>query len=194
MVDASHQSMDSDWCLVLRHAHLDVFNTITHQVGVFTKKLTCLNSVHRVYKATHSHPQKLSEAFSQLIMYFTYVFLGFVWLASSRVLLNRYALPFFLLMSVIFGRLATRMILAHVTKMPFPNLYSTLSPLLIGSLLSLCSRVFGWETLLGDWEGLYVYGLLIVTMGYHLNWCRRVVVAFCHHLDIYCFRLKPKRV
>ena len=156
--------------------------------------------------ACSPHPMKLKQAFQQLIMYFTFVMLGWIWLYTSPVILERFTVLFFLCMSIVFGKMATHMILAHVTHMSFPNLYWNLLSLFLGTLISILTRYFDikWSAFLLNssslfisiesiesiqWEGFYLSFMLFYEISSHLNWSRKVIDGFCKHLGISCFTI-----
>ncbi|CAJ0747214.1 24263_t:CDS:2, partial [Entrophospora sp. SA101] len=81
----------------------------------------------------------------QLFAMALYSFCGYLWLSSpnSYILKNQHFILFTMTAGVVFGRIATKIILSHLTKIPFPMYTVLLIPLFLGAILTNCPRFFG---------------------------------------------------
>lgn len=123
------------------------------------------------------------------------VFTGSIvaWLGSddSNLLRDNHLVLFCLTMSLVFGRLTTKIILHHLTRQPFPYYTVLLLPLAGGAVLANLPR-FGCDAITSDSELLYLqayFGFALIVYG---NWAWRVIDNICRFLDINCLTIKPK--
>ncbi|CAG8482114.1 11282_t:CDS:2 [Diversispora eburnea] len=110
-----------------------------------------------------------SEALSQLISITIYSFSTYLWLSSpnSYIFRDKHFILFAMTIGIVFGRMATKIILAHLTKMPFPNK----------------------EILTPEFEHYYLWAYFIFTAVAYLHWAFLVIDRFCAYLKIKCFRI-----
>ncbi|KAJ3036806.1 hypothetical protein HDV00_002359 [Rhizophlyctis rosea] len=164
-----------------------VFLMITTQIPV---------SVWRVYEACRSKGLSFRRA-----MWGTVPFLWFVggvvgWLGSplSGVLEEGHLVLFLSTTGVIFGRIATLIILSHVTHQPYPTFSHLLIPLILGTTLVNAPFLFGISPILTP-EGEYYYlvAFFLWAVGSYLHWATVVIDRFCTHLGIECFRIPYKK-
>ncbi|KAJ3372965.1 hypothetical protein GGF31_001502 [Allomyces arbusculus] len=155
-------------------------------------------SLLAVYKVCQSPQRKCSfrEALLQVVPMAVFLTCNALWLASKySVALEQHTILFIVANGIVFGRMATKIILAHVTKMPFP-MYSTnlLIPLAIGTVLVCAPYVLGGFVLLTPTlETLFLYGYFAAAAWNYLHWAQIVISQFCAFLDIYCLRIKHRR-
>lgn len=121
------------------------------------------------------------------------VFTGSIvaWLGSddSNLLKDNHLVLFCLTMSLVFGRLTTKIILHHLTRQPFPYYTVLLLPLAGGAVLAHLPR-FGYEAITSESELLYLqvyFGFALIVYG---NWAWRVIDNICRFLDINCLTIK----
>lgn len=117
------------------------------------------------------------------------------WLGSphSHLLKDNHLVLFCLTMSLVFGRLTTKIILHHLTRQPFPFFTVMLIPLVGGAILVNLPR-FGLDAIEPEYEHLYLqgyYGFALIVYG---NWAWRVIDAICRFLDINCLTIKKSKV
>lgn len=118
------------------------------------------------------------------------------WLGSeySHLLEDNHLVLFCLTMSLVFGRLTTKIILHHLTRQPFPYFTVVLLPLVGGAILAHLPRL-GYEPITPEFELLYLqayFGFAAIVYG---NWAWRVIDNICRFLDIHCLTIKsPKAV
>ncbi|KAL7750459.1 hypothetical protein RI367_004233 [Sorochytrium milnesiophthora] len=150
-------------------------------------------SLNAVYKVCNSPQRKASfgTAVMQLIPMGIFLASCAAWLASPySIALKQHYIVFLMANGVVFGRMATKIILAHVTKMPFP-VFSTnmLIPLAIGAILVNLPFITGFTILPPAAETAFIWIFCIVAFANYLHWAFLVIDKFCRHLGIYCFRL-----
>lgn len=114
------------------------------------------------------------------------------WLGSpnSHILKDNHLVLFCLTMSLVFGRLTTKIILHHLTRQPFPYWTVLLLPLLGGAILSNIDQV-GFEPMTRSFEHSYLIAYFIFAFVVYSNWAWKVIQAICGFLDINCLTIKP---
>ncbi|KAI5798969.1 CDP-alcohol phosphatidyltransferase-domain-containing protein [Geopyxis carbonaria] len=115
------------------------------------------------------------------------------WLYSPTTTLleeNRLVL-FCVTMSFVFGRMTTKIILAHLTKQPFPYWTVLLTPLLGGAVLANLPLV-GLPRISAFYELWYLRGYFVFAVIIYFQWAIRVINGICGYLGIQCLRITPK--
>lgn len=109
------------------------------------------------------------------------------WLTSpnSIVLSENHIVLFALSMSLMFARVTTSIILAHLTRQPFPYWSTSMYPLFVGGVLF---RFLSAPT----FELFYLWGYFVLDLIYFGVYASRVIDTFCRFLDINCFTIKKK--
>ncbi|KAJ1510390.1 hypothetical protein HMI55_007012 [Coelomomyces lativittatus] len=155
-------------------------------------------SISKVYLQCRSPHRKYSfrSAMLQLVPMGLFLTCNSLWLTSpfSTAMKNHFIL-FIVANGVVFGRMATKIILAHVTKMPFP-MFSTnmLFPLIIGTTLIRLPHFTGSVILSPHSESIFIYCYFIAAILNYFHWALLVIHRFCEHLDIFCLTLKQKNI
>ncbi|KAG1062774.1 hypothetical protein G6F42_027347 [Rhizopus arrhizus] len=74
----------------------------------------------------------------------TYIVSLYFWVMSpySTILTHRHFILFAITTGIVFGRMATKVILAHLTKSKFPKFTVLLIPLIVGATLTNIPVVF----------------------------------------------------
>lgn len=112
------------------------------------------------------------------------------WLGSphSFILRNNHLILFCSVLSLVFGRMTTKIILHYLTHHPFPMWTFTLLPLCLGALF-VNRPFFGFEAVGPEFELWYVriYGIYAAVL--YFRWAYFVIEAFCSHLKISCFTI-----
>ncbi|KAG0316823.1 hypothetical protein BG000_004705 [Podila horticola] len=90
--------------------------------------------------------------------------------------------------------MATKIILAHVTKMPFPYFTVQLVPLILGAFIVNVPVVFGSEPIFSaDSEYYYLIAYFIFVTVAYAQWALFVIDRFCTYLGIKCLSIpRPK--
>lgn len=115
------------------------------------------------------------------------------WLGSddSHLLQDNHLTLFCLTLSLVFGRLTTKIILHHLTRQPFPYWTILLLPLVGGAVLANLSRL-GVDPVSPDFEYLYLQAYFVFALVVYGNWAWRVISSICKFLDINCLTIKHK--
>ncbi|KAK9381485.1 CDP-alcohol phosphatidyltransferase-domain-containing protein [Kockiozyma suomiensis] len=115
------------------------------------------------------------------------------WFGSeySDILYRNHLVLFALTTSFAFGRVTTKIILAHLTLQPFPYWTIMMVPIYVAPFLFyVFPRVFGINLFLGKFEVAYLWGYFFFASAYFLSWARIVIDAICDYLGINCFTIK----
>ena len=116
------------------------------------------------------------------------------WLYSphSHLLKEEHLVLFCLTMSFVFGRMTTKIILAHLTRQPFPYWTVMLAPLLVGAAL-VNAPYFGFPGPTAASEVMYLRAYFVFAMIVYLRWALLVINSICSYLEINCLTITPKR-
>lgn len=117
--------------------------------------------------------------------------IGF-WIYSpySYIQSDNHLVLFCCTMSFVFGRMTTKMILAHLTRQPFPYWTVMLTPLVGGALLTNLPRLgplFGNEPFLAPSahvELMYLWAYFFFAAVVYFRWAYLVINAICNFLGI----------
>jgi ethanolaminephosphotransferase len=90
----------------------------------------------------------------------------------------------------VFGRVATKIILAHLTRMPFPWFTVMMLPLVGGALLVNAPFLLNGRILLSpEHEFYYLTAFALFATVAYGHWALLVIDRFCSHLGIRCLRI-----
>lgn len=117
-----------------------------------------------------------------------------LWLGSpwTHLLRDNHLVLFCVTLSFVFGRMTTKIILAHLTKQPFPYWTVLLAPLVGGAALSQIPPRLGWQPVTAQFELVYLYGYCLFAIIVYFRWAVLVINAICGYLGIHCLRITPK--
>lgn len=112
------------------------------------------------------------------------------WLYSpySTLMDENHLVLFCVTMSFVFGRMTTKMILAHLTKQPFPYWTVMLWPLIGGALIGNLPR-FGLPAVTAQFEHLYLWAYLAFAFVVYSRWAWLVTTSICDFLGINCLTI-----
>ncbi|KAK6949398.1 hypothetical protein Daesc_009473 [Daldinia eschscholtzii] len=112
------------------------------------------------------------------------------WLYSpySTLRSENHLVLFCLTMSLVFGRMTTKMILAHLTRQPFPYWTVMLAPLVGGAFLGNLPR-FGLPAISADLEHYYLWAYFIFAFIVYFRWAYLVTTSICNFLGINCLTI-----
>lgn len=112
------------------------------------------------------------------------------WLYSphSSLLRDNRLVLFCVTMSFVFGRMTTKIILAHLTRQPFPYWTVMLVPLVGGAVLSNLPRI-GLLGISAEIELWYLRGYLVFAMIVYFRWALLVINSICAYLGINCLTI-----
>ncbi|ORX91021.1 hypothetical protein K493DRAFT_356123 [Basidiobolus meristosporus CBS 931.73] len=103
--------------------------------------------------------------------------------------------PFMIYCGCSFGYMAGRIILAHVTKAPFPFPHRVYIPLILGSLKAPLPAYFNWNSLFPmEYEYHYILLALAYSIAIYAHFAISVICEVCDYFDIWCLSIKhPKK-
>ncbi|KAL1879321.1 hypothetical protein VTK73DRAFT_7158 [Phialemonium thermophilum] len=112
------------------------------------------------------------------------------WLYSphSTLMAENHLVLFCLTMAFVFGRMTTKMILAHLTRQPFPFWTVMLWPLIGGALIGNLP-IFGLPPVSAKVELLYLWAYFFFAMVVYFRWAYLVTTSICEFLGINCLTI-----
>jgi len=115
------------------------------------------------------------------------------WLYSpySTLMRENRLVLFCLTMSFVFGRMTTKIILAHLTRQPFPYWTVMLVPLIGGAILGNLPR-FGLAPVSVEVELWYLRGYFVFALVAYFRWAILVINSICAYLEINCLTITKK--
>ncbi|GAA5973021.1 hypothetical protein JCM21900_003527 [Sporobolomyces salmonicolor] len=133
----------------------------------------------------------ITEAFFQLVPMLGFSLLAAAWVLSpkSRVLKEGYLEEFALVVCFLFGHLSSKIILAQLTRGPFPYSWILLLPLFIPAV-GINSPYLGLPALLPpSFEPLYLHYTLFLALASYGVAAHKIISAFCDFLGIKCLTI-----
>lgn len=190
------------WDLPLSHAFgfkqilgdlsfLDIWGPLVLSAFVFAHVPPC---VKHVVQARRARGQAVAPVFLGWIPLIVFVASLLAWLGSpdSVVLKGNHLCLMCLTLSFVFGRMTTKIILAHLTRQPFPYWTVLLVPLVGGAVLANIRR-FGYEPVSATTEVTYLWAYLVFSMVAYFRWAYLVITAICGHLGINCLTIPREK-
>ncbi|OZJ02581.1 hypothetical protein BZG36_04189 [Bifiguratus adelaidae] len=156
----------------------------------------CFMAVYRVCKAKNK--SFLYIAIVENVPIVVYTLSGYAWLASpySYIFRHEHFILFAVTVGIVFGRIATKIILAHVTKSAFPMFTILQVPLVAGAIIMNLPVYLDIEPIL-DAQGEYRYlqAFFCFAVLAYANWAYLVIDRFCNYLGIKCLSIPypPKK-
>ena len=150
----------------------------------------CINNVA---KARRRQGLPLAPVFWEWTPIIVYSLSCGAWLYSpdSHLLEDERLILFCITMSFVFGRMTTKIILAHLTRQPFPYWTVMLVPLVGGAILANISHL-GFEPLTATQELWYLRGYCGFALVVYLRWALLVITSICAYLDINCLTITDR--
>lgn len=150
-----------------------------------------------VYQECRKKGTSYTEALMQLFPMAAGTLCVAMWLFSrhSSVQTSNFIL-FFTTVGIVFGKMATKIIYAHVAKCPFPLYTGMMLPLIFGSISMFAAHFFipshYTETVVLA-EKTYLWSYLLMCIIGYSNWIYHTIHSICLHCDIFCFQIKAKK-
>lgn len=150
--------------------------------GLFVHIPGCIK---HVIEARRRQNLPIAPVFLEWTPFAVYFFSIGLWLYSpfSTLRSENHLVLFCLTMSFVFGRMTTKMILAHLTRQPFPYWTVMLFPLVGGAVLCNLPRL-GLPALSAEVELAYLWGYFVFAMIAYFRWAFLVTGAICNYLGI----------
>jgi len=116
------------------------------------------------------------------------------WLGSpdSALLKDNHLALLCLTLSFVFGRMTTKIILAHLTHQPFPYWTILLAPLIGGAVLANI-RHLGLQPVSADFELWYLRAYFVFAMIVYFRWAVLVIDSICRYLGINCLTIPEEK-
>jgi ethanolaminephosphotransferase len=141
--------------------------------------------VYHVVKARRARNLPIAPVFLEWTPMTVYTLAIGAWLYSpySTLMAENHLVLFCLTMSFVFGRMTTKMILAHLTRQPFPYWTVMLFPLVGGAVIGNLPR-FGLPQISAEMEHYYLLAYFIFALIAYFRWAYLVVTSICDFLGI----------
>lgn len=149
--------------------------------------------VINVVKARRANNLPVTPVFLDWTPMAVYVAAIGTWLYSpySTLMRENRLVLFCLTMSFVFGRMTTKIILAHLTRQPFPYWTVMLVPLIGGAVLGNLPRV-GLPAVNASLELWYLRAYFLFAVIVYFRWAFLVINSICNYLGINCLTITEK--
>ena len=149
--------------------------------------------VYNVVKARRKQGLRVAPVFLEWTPIAVYTASICAWLYSphSTLMRENHLVLFCLTMSFVFGRMTTKIILAHLTRQPFPYWTVMLIPLVGGAVLGNLPRI-GLSPVSAEVELWYLRAYLVFAMVVYFRWALLVIDSICAYLGINCLTITKK--
>ncbi|CAM1504676.1 Fc.00g022670.m01.CDS01 [Cosmosporella sp. VM-42] len=149
---------------------------------VFTQIPFC---VVNVVQARRKRGEPVAPVFLEWTPMAVYTISIALWVFSpySTLMPENHLMLFCLTMAFVFGRLTTKMILAHLTHQPFPYWTVMLIPLVGGAILGNLPRI-GLPQVSAKFEYYYLWAYFFFSLVVYFRWAFLVVTSICNYLGI----------
>jgi len=150
--------------------------------------------VVNVIRARRSRNEPVLPVFLEWTPMLIYTAATAAWFSSPWTYLlkeNRVVL-FCLTQSFVFGRMTTKIILAHLTKQAFPYWTVLMVPLVGGALLSNLPRL-GFQPVSAGFELAYLRAYFVFAVVVYFRWALLVIKSICRYLGINCLTIPMEK-
>lgn len=146
--------------------------------------------VYHVIKARQAKNLPVLPVFLEWTPMAVYTFSIGIWIFSphSTLMDENHLVLFCLTMSFVFGRMTTKIILAHLTRQPFPYWTVMLWPLLGGAVLGNLPRL-GFPAVTPNVEVWYLRAYFVFATIAYFRWAYLVISSICNYLGISCLTI-----
>ena len=150
----------------------------------------CILNVARARKAQNL---PLAPVFLEWTPIVIFTFSIGAWLYSpfSTLMENNRLVLFCLTMSFVFGRMTTKIILAHLTRQPFPYWTIMLAPL-VGGAAIVNLPYLGFARIGVETELWYLRAYFVFAVVVYFRWALLVINSICAYLGINCLTITDK--
>ncbi|GAB7363507.1 hypothetical protein MBLNU230_g3776t1 [Neophaeotheca triangularis] len=150
--------------------------------------------VINVIKARRAQNLPILPVFLEWTPMLVFVSSLMAWLGSpySHILRDNHLALLCLTLSFVFGRMTTKIILAHLTRQPFPWWTSLIIPLVFGALAANAPRL-GFPAFSAELELYYLWAYFALATVVYFRWAYLVINAICNYLGIRCFTVPEDR-
>ncbi|KAI9712263.1 MAG: hypothetical protein M1828_001706 [Chrysothrix sp. TS-e1954] len=165
--------------------------------GAVVLVFNTIQSSLNVMQARRKRKEDPVEAFTGFLPFLSAWTLipAYLWLQPT--ILKHHLIPFVLFVGLVNAYSVGQIIVAHLTKAPFPYQNILLLPLLFGVVDSLGPSVesllgIGWPSALGDsiYQVAFMFMCLGLAVGVYGTFVIDVIFAICDYMDIWCLTIK----
>jgi ethanolaminephosphotransferase len=141
--------------------------------------------VYNVVKARRAKGLPVAPVFLEWTPMIIYTVSIGAWAFSphSTLMEENHLVLFCLTLSFVFGRMTTKMILAHLTRQPFPFWTHMITPLVGGAIIGNLP-VFGFPKISAEVELAYLWAYFFFAMIVYFRWAYLVITSICNFLGI----------
>jgi ethanolaminephosphotransferase len=157
-------------------------------IGFFVAHLpSCIYNVAKARQAKNLPLPPLLLEWTPMVL-FTGSLMAWIGSPYSHMLQDNHLCLLCLTLSCVFGRMTTKIILAHLTRQPFPYWTGLLLPLLGGAVL-VNLPYLGFEPVTADLERNYLWAYFAISVIVYFRWAYLVINAICEYLNIQCLTI-----
>jgi len=151
--------------------------------------------VLNVARARHKQGLSVKPLFLEWFPMIVYTGSCMAWLGSphSHLLKDNHLILFCLTMSLVFGRMTTKIILAHLTRQPFPYWTVMLAPLVGGAVIAWLP-LFGFDAVDPVIELRYLQAYFVFASVVYGRWAYLVITTICRYLGINALTIPRKKL
>lgn len=147
-----------------------------------------------VARARRAQKLPLAPVFLDWIPMIIYTTATCFWVFSpnSIILRHNHLMLFCLTQSFVFGRMTTKIILAHLTRQPFPYWTVLMTPLVGGAIGVNLDRL-GLPNMTPEIELYWLYSYFLFAIVVYFRWAYLVITSICDYLGINCFTIPSEK-
>ncbi|KAF3218798.1 hypothetical protein TWF106_007322 [Orbilia oligospora] len=147
--------------------------------------------VKNVVSARRAQGLPVLPVFLEWTPILTFTAAGCAWAFSPYTTLRseNHIVLFCLTLSFAFGRMTTKVILAHLLRQPFPYWTVMLVPLIGGAFLVNTPPLLGYGTISAGLELWYLRGYFVFALVVYFNWAVKTIDMICGYLGIKCLTI-----
>jgi len=151
---------------------------------------------YSVYKACKKNGENFLNALTSTLPFFVFSAATYLWVSSpNSTVLTDHQILFTLTYGIVFGRIATDIILAHVSGRPYPKFTFLIFPIIVGAILVNIPSLFHCGVILNPTEELiFLWVIFGICCVFYFHWAISIIRRFCKFLDINCLTIKHRVV
>ncbi|ORX46677.1 hypothetical protein BCR36DRAFT_356789 [Piromyces finnis] len=149
-----------------------------------------------VYKACKKNGEKFTNALTSTLPFLIFAASTYLWVSSpNSTVLTDHQILFTLTYGIVFGRIATDIILAHVSGRSYPKFTFLILPIIIGAILVNIPSLFHCGVILNSTgELIFLWVVFGICCVFYFHWALSIIRRFCKFLDINCLTIKHRVV
>ncbi|KAI9261908.1 hypothetical protein EDC94DRAFT_519308 [Helicostylum pulchrum] len=166
---------------------IDIYMWFIAIMFVFTHVPVCFYAMYKACRANNK-PYIRSMIWDNWAIV-VYVASYYLWITSpySYILSNEHFAIYLLAIGIVFGRICSKIILAHLTKSESPMPTGLLIPLVLGAFITNLPIYTSIEPIFtAETEYIYIVGYFFLALVLYLRWAVLVIDSICTYLGIQC--------